>query len=411
MIPFQCDTCQFINLNRRLPGNQDQLLMAYIRRVTLDAFWSREPTTVRANLNSLRRVYRTTTKLGMSRLFPPMGPFPIGDVHGMGPAIAMLDKSLDPGRHTATVQWATARKIRSAITNVYQASVGGLKDSVGAYEAQNLWTSSAVTRSFFFNRFANGMHRRMGEVVKPDEPISIHVLQLVLKLLKKERAALIRDKNPGWEDRVFDIDQTGAWFVIGFCASLRGEEMLLIELAGTLESLTRLSNPPDGMVPHFRVVISGPTKNNRLTGNKFTLPIAAVTEKGHIQAGFWIACYAASLKRIGRKDGPLFKRNKKYPKLSEFEDNFYHALEMARAEKEGLFPTNIDIREIFYLSRSLRRGSVAHATNCKVPSYLIDAINRWRVHRANDNPSLSMRSHYARLDLLLETLLEYSRQM
>ena len=52
MVPFQCDTCQFMNVQKRLPcpGNtQDELLMKCLRRVILDSFWSRERSTVCGN--------------------------------------------------------------------------------------------------------------------------------------------------------------------------------------------------------------------------------------------------------------------------------------------------------------------------------------------------------------------------
>ena len=36
------------------------------------------------------------------------------------------------------------------------------------------------------------------------------------------------------------IAEMGAWFIGGFCTGLRGEEMLLIKLAGTANSLSHL---------------------------------------------------------------------------------------------------------------------------------------------------------------------------
>ena len=63
-----------------------------------------------------------------------MGPFPVRDDTGMQAAIAVLDRSMDPGKYAEFVQWGTFRKTRSAITNVSQAGVGGMGDSIGAYE-------------------------------------------------------------------------------------------------------------------------------------------------------------------------------------------------------------------------------------------------------------------------------------
>jgi hypothetical protein len=55
MTQFQCETCHFRNIMGRDPlsdvcdGGRE--LMGDFRRALLDAFWSREPPTVRGNLN------------------------------------------------------------------------------------------------------------------------------------------------------------------------------------------------------------------------------------------------------------------------------------------------------------------------------------------------------------------------
>jgi hypothetical protein len=68
----------------------------------------------------------------MPSITPPMGPFPLRDECGMKAAIAMLDRSLDPGRYSDQVQHGTFRKVQSTITNIIQAGVGGSEDWMGA---------------------------------------------------------------------------------------------------------------------------------------------------------------------------------------------------------------------------------------------------------------------------------------
>jgi hypothetical protein len=46
----------------------------------------------------------------------------------------------------------------------------------------------------------------------------------------------------------------GAWIIGDFCAGLRGEELLLIEFAGTARSLKHLLDPT---LPHFIPIVSG----------------------------------------------------------------------------------------------------------------------------------------------------------
>jgi hypothetical protein len=49
----------------------------------------------------------------------------------------------------------------------------------------------------------------------------------------------------------------GAWFLGGFCTSLRVEEMLLIDLAGAANSLSNMNDAKDA---HFLFVILGRKK-------------------------------------------------------------------------------------------------------------------------------------------------------
>ena len=61
------------------------------------------------------------------------------------------------------------------------------------------------------------------------------------------------------------VAKMGVWFVVAFISGLRGEEMLLIERAGTANSLKFLQ---DGW---FKIIISRATKGNQLSGAKFGL--------------------------------------------------------------------------------------------------------------------------------------------
>ena len=50
-------------------------------------------------------------EVGLHRVGPPMGLFPVQDSFGMGVAIAILKRSLDPGRNEKTIQFLTTRRI------------------------------------------------------------------------------------------------------------------------------------------------------------------------------------------------------------------------------------------------------------------------------------------------------------
>ncbi len=51
--PFQCELCHFRNIQERDPlvgKEKDKGFLEHMRRVSLDAFWGRESSTVRSNL-------------------------------------------------------------------------------------------------------------------------------------------------------------------------------------------------------------------------------------------------------------------------------------------------------------------------------------------------------------------------
>jgi hypothetical protein len=148
MVPFQCSLCHFRNIMLRDPWEDDENdreIIEFIVRATLDSFWGRETTTVTKTLMEAKRLERAFSRLGMPSGTPPMGPFPVRDDMGMQSAIAVLDRSMDPGKYAEFVQWETSRKTRSCITNVSQAGVGGLGNMIGAYERKKMWISTVAT--------------------------------------------------------------------------------------------------------------------------------------------------------------------------------------------------------------------------------------------------------------------------
>ena len=409
MVPFQCPLCQFRNLKGRDPvrlSASDQELLDYITRAILDSLWARESSTVRGNLSGVKMALQSMQRFGLGQALPPIGPFPLRDSMGMGQAIIMLDRSLSKGKYERTIQWNTTRKIASAMNNFGQASVDGLKDSIGSYENHKLWISSVVGHTFFFSRFKEGMHRRVGEVVRPDEPITIDLLSKVLSALETDWVTEKGLPSPRAKE-LRRLAITGAWYTVGFCASLRGEEMLLLEMSGTRNSSTNLSLNGSDMSGHFVVSISSPVKNSRVTGGRISIPIAANCPSD-LRAGLWMTRY---LQCDQRTTGPLFKMRFQVPKLVEFEDVFFSPLEKVRIDFPELIPETISTREDFGILRSLRRGSNAHALNCGIDKDVIHAINRWRSAMSGSGESRLIQDRYARLDAIRPTMLKYSSNL
>jgi hypothetical protein len=104
---FQCGKCHFRNIQGRDPtvgDRSDELFEKCIRRASLDAFWSREESTVKGLRSSLQASLNIADMIRGDSIFPHLGPLPLKDVDGMGAAALQLLKTLDPGINAETVQ-------------------------------------------------------------------------------------------------------------------------------------------------------------------------------------------------------------------------------------------------------------------------------------------------------------------
>ena len=383
------------------PVHQEAL--DFFRRASLDAFWSRASSTEKGNLNEGKWGYRFVTRMNAPCLVPEMGPFPLADTMGMMTAAAILDRSLNPGITEEHVQWDTFRGARSFVTNASQAGVAGLSNSVGAYERNRMWISSVVTHSFWFSRFMEGLHKRVGENRKQDEPITIDVLCALEEIIEREWS---KSDRPETRLRAAEM---GVWFLVGFCSGLRGEEMLLIELAGTARDLRHLSDP---RLPHFVLAISGKTKGNQLNGAKFGVPVVGQTSRTNLKPGKWIQrlCGLRIARSGGATSGRLFRRQLHPTRLLEFEGDFYRLLKQVQTTT-SLIDKAMDVDSCYGILRSSRRGMTAHARNMGVTKDALKTFNRWsnEMNSRTGGSRLDMPDTYSALNAIKPMLLEITR--
>jgi hypothetical protein len=104
------------------------------------------------------------------------------------------------------------------------------------------------------------------------------------------------------------IAEMGAWFIAGFCTGLRGEEMLLIELAGMANSLIHLT---DEKHAHFVFMISGRMNGDQTSGAKFVVPCIPVTQGTHLCPGWWVKRLVETIHGTGQRAGQLFSQRLK----------------------------------------------------------------------------------------------------
>jgi hypothetical protein len=413
MTPFQCDTCHFRNMMNRNPEpslSQDHRVLKCIRRANLDSLWSVEPRTVSRNLTECRRGSNIAAALGFkSKLFRPMGPFPLDDTFGMCAAVVILQVSLNPGKHDKNVQFGTIRKFRSAFSNAYHATAQAQDAMVMAKDTRKLGVTKCPTYGAWFEKFMRGCHKRMGEIVKPDRALSAVILMEIFKILESEW-----DLHP---DQKFRLASEGAFYAIAFSCALRGEEVPLADLTGMLKHWDKgLAHDP----PHVTVALLGRFKGE-VGENYHLLPIVPITRSGinnklwiGINNKLWIGRLLALYKSYGVFSGPTFRNSRGLKiKAGDMEPVFFDRLEQVQASRPDLIPTSDDVVEDYGIYRSFRRGSTSEATNQGLPPEVIDANNRWRkFHRAGaSRPTLQMRDHYADVRLTLKQTLRYSSSL
>ena len=138
---FQCDLCLFrsmkvMDLNSQ--RTEDQRLMINIRQEYLYTFWSRQPGTVRGNLNMLRKLGVIQREyLGLDYLFPPLGTYPLKYEVGMGVAWVTLILYLSKGVHFGNIQWGIVRKAPMKWYNLYGSVLLGMGDTIYAIYGKN----------------------------------------------------------------------------------------------------------------------------------------------------------------------------------------------------------------------------------------------------------------------------------
>jgi hypothetical protein len=142
----------------------DAETIALIRRVILDAFWSREPTTIGHNLSKVNRVLQISHELGLDKPpVPRLAPWPVEEKFGMGAAIVLLKHSLDPGVNETTVQYNTVRKMKSAFVNLYHVSVENQGSAIfGGRDGKWFVSMDAPINSDFFGSFQAGFFTPLG---------------------------------------------------------------------------------------------------------------------------------------------------------------------------------------------------------------------------------------------------------
>jgi len=406
-IPFECDLCHFRNLNGFDPAPtnpKDQYTLLVIRRALLDAFWSRERSTVTGNLSRLILDYKS----GMSVLslakspLPVLGSDEVEDRVGMGSTTLMLHASRRAGEYTPNLQHDSTRRTLTWHNNAHAAGEKSSSSVVLTNQEKSFHIIDAPHSSRWRERLVLGMKRRTGIFRKQDEPLSMELLLAILALAEEDW------KKSKTEKEKTLIEETMCFITLGFLLSLRGEEIPLINLQGLIEYW---SSGTDGSVPqlekHIMVTLRGRFKGeDNQRWHLLPLPDRTVSR---VPARRWVRRMLYRQIKARRHKGPFFaKKGGKRASIGDYDPTFRGYLTRLRVLRGALFLQGVDIDD-YSGRRSMRRGSVQHALNKSVPQTVIDEANRWRRKEASrgTEAGLPLRQVYTSVRYSLPTRARY----
>jgi hypothetical protein len=414
MTPFECDLCVFRKLRKREPDATkpiDVYLQAGIRRILLDALWSKETTTVSGTASKIAEGLRISTSLDLTGPYPEPGPLPAYDHCGYEVALQVVMSSLGEGRYNSTYkQWDTVRRLRSAASSQYRTSrlanelcVASADDS-GKQVAR---LTQDPCHSRFYQCFSTGCKKRMGQDWRPNKAISVDLMRAVL-----EDFLTLATSEKGTRSRSLWIFG-GAYCAICFVVSLRGSEGLMVDLGGLCSHFNDC--PEKYSVVSLRGRVKGENHER-----SHLLPCSNETDSG-IQVRKWIKWTIIMNSRLRRRDGPAFVKSKGSEFLpmqsKDMNKMFVDCLMRVFDKSPELFPRDIldaeKIEEKYNVFRSFRRGSSSRAIAKKIAQSDLEVVNRWKKkEKAGANrPAFSMHEHYADVDLLRPAFLRYSKAM
>ena len=375
LAPFQCDLCHFRNIQKRDPEVgvlPDKRLLVAIRRANIDAFWGRSDQTVAGNRGDVKQLMRFgMSELGIQSLLPEMGPHPIEDNWGMGIACTILQKTLQPGMYGPNVQFDTARKLRSAYSNLWGASQHTMTMGVMARDTVKTFVTNCPTYSLWFERFVRGMHARMGDDRRPDTAISSKVMHALMERVEQDYQDC---EDPG---RRRFIVRSGLYFMAGYLGSLRGEEIprVVRKYFFILNQEAAQSE-----VKHCVLPLYGRFKNEQGVPRCFIFRIACVTKSG-LNMERWIN-RALDEERDSFTKYLFANRKGRKESGSVYEPYLFSKLKAIQSEEFGLIPRTLDVEEAYGVGKSFRRGSTTaaeNAPNSECNDTDIKRNNRWRL--------------------------------
>lgn len=413
--PFQCDVCWFINLKGRLwnPHRiEDRLCIGVIRRVNLDMFWSREPSTVRGMFRIYDQARRASDALGIqTSVHIQQKAWDLEDRVGFGVAMVILWQSLQGGRNNQDhQQFESIRKIRSLAITIQLSRCREARDGIAFMEGNRAHTlGRSATNLMFFGKFMRGCEKRMGRLVRQDAALSVEILLHVMSNLLESELS----KRETSDQRKRDIVMIGSFLVIGFCDALHGNEVFLVEAS----SLCKYSGHGVNCKKlHVVIPLMGRFKGE--TGERNVIHVLVDRTQSGLEVCRWVTRLVRVLQKEGKGQrsmpGPAFCDKQGNVLAYQYMNSLFHEelQKVQEAHPDVIFP-EVEIAESYNLFRSLRRGATSRASALNYSETLINLNNRWRATQSNKGKGglKKMSQLYVDVQLVLDALLEFSTSL
>ena len=241
----------------------------------------------------------------------------------------------------------------------------------------------------------------MGYVSQRNQPLGPGVIPLLLQM--------VRDDSKGEATNITaGLIKFDTAIALATCASLRGSEVFLLDLAGLWKHFnlgkdgvlpaepmkrgTKLSN-----VPYIIVPLVGEFKGELGTKHHL-IALASWTVTG-IEMRWWLSKLMEVRKQEGARIGPAFGyRDGSVASISDYNDMLHSYLKRIQAEKPELIAPADPVEDNYSLHRTFRRtaeGNKARVAN--LDSGDQNAMNRWRkIEVAKGKPPrFNMVEHYS----------------
>ena len=247
---------------------------------------------------------------------------------------------------------------------------------------------------------------RMGRDIRSNTVLYHRILLLILTNLDNQISSEVLTP-----ERKSFLIVVGTYLVVTFCASLRGNEGFMMDLAPMREHLQFGEDDPEGL-NHVVICLLGRFKGETNTRWHMLL-LAAVTNSG-LNPRSWVKRLVKDKEERNLVSGPAISDSQGFILAHHLIDEEFHTqLELVQLQRPDLIPNAISVRKDYGIFRSCRKGWVARAKNVNISASDSDSFNRWRsVERAKGlRPNLPMREHYAEIRLMKRALIRCSKPL